>query len=127
MARRVRRRRITIRIQGDSASVRLSDFLEQLEAIRIAFQHTNRVTRPDAKERPTLTYNVVDLRHQSPFAVVLEEEVSGSNGAVSGADGLIAQTLVRHLAAIQSPRGKMPPVRDVDALESYRSVGTALL
>lgn len=123
MARRTRGRRITIRIEGDSPTVRLADFLDQLQAIRIALQHTNRVARHDAKDRPTVSYNIIDLKHDSPFAVVLEEQVSADG---HGTRPAVAETFVRQMAAIQSPRTKVPPVRDVDALESYRSVAAPL-
>lgn len=114
--------RITITIEGVNDGVLLSEFLQQLQTIRVAFSHTQRVTH--AEKPGNLSYRIVDLRHHSPFTVVLEEEIAPTNGHRSRP---VAEAFVGHITAIQRKRATVPPIRDIDALESYRNIAAPLL
>lgn len=117
------RRRITITIEGHDSGVLLSEFLQQLQTIRVALSHTHRIT--DHADKPgALSYIVVDLRHQSPFTVILEEDITLTNGRQPPP---VAEAFVAHIAAIQRKRARVPPIRDIDALESYRNIAAPLL
>jgi hypothetical protein len=116
--------RITIQIEGEpDGTVRLTDFLAQLQRIKIALWHTERVTADrsvTAKEQPKVYYRIVDLEKKSPFLVVLEEVVS------NGHPPSIGMAMVETVSKLQKPGLKTPPVRDVELLESYREMGAPL-
>src|SRR5262245_60445163 len=66
--------RITVQIKGSAADggyPRLSDFLKQLDAIKSALKHTERLV--SGSEERTVYYRIVKLRMSSPATVVLEE------------------------------------------------------
>lgn len=66
-------KRLTIQLLGapeDSEHIRLFDFVQELEAIREALEEIDSQFFGDG--HPTTDYRVVDLRHASPSAVILE-------------------------------------------------------
>src|SRR5438046_6411515 len=67
-------RQITVQIKGfaeDSGYPRLSDFLKQLDAIKVALKHTERLH--SRSESSAVDYKIVSLSMASPATVVLEE------------------------------------------------------
>lgn len=67
MAETRKPQRITITIKGsetDSGDVRLSEFLEQLDAIKEALRQTERVVSGNQEQR--IYYRIVGLSHSSP-------------------------------------------------------------
>lgn len=127
--KRVPKRRITIQIEGsaeDGGAPSLSDFLKQLEAIKVALKHTERLLSGD--DRRDVYFRIVDLSMRSPATVVLEETpvmTDGKRGFLPKVS--ISERLVSTLRQINQ-RGSVPAkVKDLPALEAYRNVGTALV
>lgn len=131
--------RVIIELTGtlqDDGHVRLGSFIAQLEAVKSALKQTERTLTGD--EESSVYYRVVDLRHSSPATVVLEAVSSTaidalappqgakrvrnrSNGDHSGA------TVRSFFRTLQQIRHKQtPPHADLQALESYRNLTTAL-
>jgi hypothetical protein len=123
----VSRRRITVEIKGsaeDGGFPRLTEFLQQLEAIKAALKHTERIA--SGSDERSVFYRVVALSMSSPGTVVLEETpVRTAERKAKLPKVPIAERLVSTLSQIEK-RGKMPKAADLDALEAYRSVGTLL-
>ena len=104
----VAKRRITIEIKG-SADIggysRLSDFLKQLDAIKVALRHTERL---HAHSENAVDYRIVSLSMASPATVVPEEIPSDRSANVFnrnikkiiGPDQIIEGSLTGRLLAI---------------------------
>ena len=125
---RVSKRRITVRITGspeDGGGPRLSDFLKQLEAVKVALQHTERLLSTENERE--VYFRIVGLSMASPATVTLEETavmVKGKRGPLPKVP--VAERLVSTLLQIQN-RGVIPPKqRDLAALEAYRNISTVL-
>ena len=116
--------RITIRIKGsdiDAGHVRLSDFVEQLEAIREALRQTERLLTGAAEA--SVYYRIVDLKHDSPATVVLEPV--RKKGSPLPRTARVGDTLVASLRSLKAERN--PPVSaDLVALESYREIAAPM-
>ena len=121
----VAKRRITVQIKGSpdfGGYPRLSDFLKQLDAIKVALKHTERLqTRSD---NSTVDYRIVSLSMASPATVVLEEIPADKSAKLPRV--AVTQKLVTTLSRIESGRSIPPQSRDLAALEAYRNVGTVL-
>lgn len=123
----VSKRRIVVQIKGvatEGGYPRLSDFLQQLEAVKTALKHTERLLLGDGER--SVYYRIVELKMSSPATVTLEEQ------PLSTADGPgrlpripIGERLVSTLSQIER-RGHLPHVKDLAALEAYRGVGSLL-
>lgn len=117
--------RITIQLQGsaeDGGHLRLTDLIQQLEAVRTALKHTERLVT--GTEERTLYYRVVDLSHNSPATVVLEPVLVKPQLEAR----IVSRTVTsffRNLRQI-SNKGRVPSKVDVPALESYKALGTLL-
>lgn len=124
---RVSRRRISVTIEGsgDGGSPTLGEFLKQLEAVKTALKHTERIVT--GNEEPDVYFRIVGLSMASPATVVLEETAIRSNGRRARLPRTpIADKFVSTLNQI-SKRGTVPAnVRDLQTLEAYRSVGTSV-
>ena len=121
------RRRISVQIGGaaiDGGAPTLTEFLRQLEAIRVALKHTERVLTGD--DEPDVYFRIVGLSMASPATVVLEETAVRVDGRPARLPKVpIAHRLISTLSQI-SKRGTVPATaRDLLALESYRNVGSA--
>src|SRR5687768_3238056 len=71
---RVSKRQITVQIKGsaeDGGYPRLTEFLQQLDAIKSALKHTERLL--SGSEERAVYYRIVKLKMASPATVVLEE------------------------------------------------------
>jgi hypothetical protein len=121
---RVSRRRISVRIRGsveDGGCPRLSDFLQQLEAVKLALRHTERLA--SGSDDRSVYYRVVELTLASPATVVLEEtpfRVDGRRPPLPKVS--TSQHFLSALRRIE--RGRKPArTADLAALEAYRSIG----
>lgn len=125
MARRTRRR-ISLTLEGrdaDKGDVRLQDFIRKLMELRDALRQTERTVTGSAE--PSVYWRIVDLRHNSPSTVVLEEVEVGdeSDKPIAPQVAVVerfAQTVKNISKTDALPRGDL----DLDALESYRALGT---
>lgn len=115
-------KRITIRLTGsekDGGDVRLSEFIEQLEAFKEALKQTERIL--SGSDQSSVYYKIVDLSHNSPATITLEA-VSPRKALVSAAK--VTGGLVSGLRGI---RKKKPPLNaDLASLESYRKLAAQL-
>jgi hypothetical protein len=124
--KRVSRRRISVTIEGsaDGGTPTLGEFLKQLEAVKVALKHTERIVT--GTEEPDVDFRIVGLSMASPATVVLEEtalRVDGKRGRLPKVP--ISGRFVSTLNQINK-RGTVPAnVKDLPMLEAYKSVGTA--
>lgn len=125
---RASRRRLTVQIKGsaeDGGYPRLSEFLKQLDAIKAALKHTERLI--SGTEQRSVYYRIVRLSMASPATVVLEETpvrtAAGQKARLPPVS--VSQRFVSTLRQIES-RGRLPQIKDLPALEAYRNVGTLL-
>ncbi len=123
---RVPKRRITVTIEGtaDGGAPTLTEFLKQLEAVKVALKHTERLVT--GTDEPDVYFKIVGLSMSSPATVVLEEMpvmVAGKPKRLSRV--AISDRLVSTLSQINT-RGTVPAqAKDLPTLEAYRNVGTA--
>ncbi|MCZ2154797.1 MAG: hypothetical protein LC114_12990 [Bryobacterales bacterium] len=118
----VAKRQFTVRIKGSpdiGGYPRLSDFLKQLDAIKAALKHTERL---HAHSENAVDYRIVSLSMASPATVVLEEIPKAKKLPRVA----IAEKLISTLNQIENGRKIPAQARDLAALEAYRSVGTIL-
>jgi hypothetical protein len=117
-------RRITVTIRAtedEGGYLRLSEFLKQLDAIKAALKHTERLL--SGSEERTVYYRIVSLSYSSPARMVLEERplpVPDKRPKLPRVP--TAQRLVSSLSQIE--RQRAPKGTDLAALEAYRNVGT---
>lgn len=125
---RVSKRRITVRIEGSadgSGAPSLSEFLKQLEAVKVALKHTERLHAGDSGRG--VFFRIVGLSMASPATVVLEETpitIQGKRGLLPKVP--VAEKLVSTLRQIERGGAVPPKIRDLAALEAYRNVSTVL-
>jgi hypothetical protein len=115
-------KRITIRLVGsekDGGDVRLSEFLEQLEAFSEALRQTERVL--SGLNTNFVYYKVVDLTHNSPATITLEA-VARASAPVS--PRLVATNFISGVKRIRNQR-KAPAASGLAMLESYRALAIA--
>ncbi len=116
--------RITLTIEGSSVDhghVRLSDFLEELEALKEALRQTERsVFNAD----PQLYYRIVDASHSSPLRMVIEAvpPKPGKKARASAKRVISAFTK----SVIEIKRRRRPKNLDLPVLEAYRGLGATL-
>ena len=105
------KRQITVQITGsaeDGGFPRLSEFLKQLDAIKVALKHTERLL--SGNDEPAVYYRIVRLSMASPATVVLEETaISTAHRPGKLPRVPIAQKLVSTLRHIET-RGTLPKV-----------------
>jgi hypothetical protein len=120
-------RRIKVEIKGsseDGGFLRLTEFLQQLDAIKTALKHTERLA--SGSEERAVYYRIVELKMSSPATVVLEETAIRTPERRARLPRTpITKRLVSTLSQIER-QGKKPPSADLPALEAYRNVGTLL-
>ncbi len=114
---------IPIQLEGDPADdghVRLTDFIQQLEAVANALKHTERLI--SHSEERSLNYRIVDLSHSSPATVVIEAIPQKPDADVSD------RTVKRFLTTMRmiEKKGRVPHDIDLDALQAYRQLGSVL-
>jgi len=114
--------RLTIRLEGseaDSGHVRLTDFLEQLEAVKEALKQTERLIT--GEHTASVYYRIIDLRHSSPATVVLE----AVSARPSNKPARVINTFIASMGTIQRMH-RAPRRIDLAALQAYRNVGVPL-
>lgn len=125
--KRVSKRQISVTIEGseDGGAPTLTEFLKQLEAVKLALKHTERIVT--GTDEPDVYFKIVGLSMASPATIVLEETPVTVNGRRKPLPKVaIADRFVATMNQINT-RGTVPPhARDLPALEAYRSVGTAM-
>ena len=116
-------RQLTIELIGSESggAVRLTDFLNQLEALRDAFRETERLITGQA---PTLYFRIIGLSYSSPVKVVLEATSEGLVDEQQTAK--VVNYFTANLRFIGSHRKAPKNSVDVPVLESYRELTTAL-
>ena len=117
-------RRITIRVLGlpqDKGHVRLTEFIRQLESVKNALKHTERALT--GSEDLLVYWRVVDLRHESPATVVLEEVAAKRDSRKSSAPPPVADEFIRTLREIARKAVLPDRQKDLSVLESYRELG----
>lgn len=115
-------KRITIRLVGsksDGGHVRLSDFIDQLEAFSEALRQTERLL--SGQDRPFVYYRIVALSYESPATVTIEG-VSGKDAPVRSTS--VMQTFVTDVRALS--KKKPPDKADLPMLEAYRDLSRPL-
>lgn len=116
-------KRITIRFVGsakDGGDVRLSEFIEQLEAFKDALKQTERIL--SGSDHQSVYYKIVGLSHNSPAEMTLEA-VAPPKAPVSAS--ALTTKFVSSLRQIRSR--KIPPANsDLVSLESYRKLTVPL-
>lgn len=110
--------RLRIIVEGDTRDrghVRLSDFLNQLNAVKAALRQTERII---GGEDAGVYYRIVDVSHRSPLTVVLEGVAEKDTSAPPP---VVLNTFIGTLSAIRR-RGTIPQGFDYLAAESYREI-----
>jgi hypothetical protein len=123
MAERRADRTITITLgsQAEGDTLRLDDFLEELETIRTALRETERLL---SGKDPTLYFKIARLEKKSPALVMLE---AVSNAEDERALPQFANHVVRSFTTnlrLISKKRRLPINIDMPALESYRELTT---
>src|SRR5437763_10767253 len=106
----------------DDEYLRLSEFIQQLQAVKSALKQTERTIT--GKDEPELYYKVVQVTHSSPLSVTIEPTpLKPEEGRE------IAKTTVKKFFTTLSMINKKkdaPEDFDLPALEAYRDLGTML-
>jgi hypothetical protein len=114
--------RITIQIEGTGpgGNVQLQDFLRELDSIRLALIHTEHLV--SGRSERTVTYQVVDLSHNSPATIVIE---ANPIETVRRKRDYSHATLRNFVSSINTIRrtGRLPARVDTATLESYKALG----
>jgi hypothetical protein len=114
---------IKIRIIGsdaDEGDVRLSDFIEQLNAVRDALRETQHALY--GRDAPEVEFRIVDLSHASPSTIYMRP-IGTRAQRIRAAR--IGGALVVGLAAVAAGK-KPPPHTDLATLEAYREIARPL-
>lgn len=113
-------RRVRFQLLGHAAEkghVLLADFVRQLDALRAALRATDEALGTDDTK---VTWRVVDLEHNSPATIVLEEVVTKKS------DGRATPRVAAEFGAVLGSinrRGTIATARkDIAALETYREL-----
>lgn len=107
--------------EQEDGYLRLSEFLKQLDAIKAALKHTERLL--SGSDDRSVYYRIVSLSYFSPARMVLEERaLTTPNRRPTLPRIPIAKRLVSGLKQIDHQR--TPKGADLAALEAYRNVGT---
>lgn len=113
--------RIVIRLVGsekDGGDVRLSEFIDQLEAFSDALRQTEKALSGESSSH--IYYKVVDLTHKSPATIVLEP-VAPPNSPVSAR--VVRKNFISGVRGIRNKR-QVPQNANLAMMESYRSMST---
>lgn len=124
MAKRLKR--ITLQVEGsaeDKGHVRLPEFIRRLSLLRNALAVTER--QITGQERASVYWRIVDLKHDSPATVVLEEvPLPVSKNAPRPVAPAVGENLVRTMGKInRSPRRLPHEQQDLAILEAYKELG----
>ncbi|MEI9815175.1 MAG: hypothetical protein WDO18_22115 [Acidobacteriota bacterium] len=114
-------RTISIILAGKTpnAELRLDDFLDQMQALRLALRETERVV---SGNDPSLYLRIKSLQKNSPAEVVLE---AVSEATDERADPVYANHVVRSLTTnlrVISKRHRLPANVEMTTLDAYREL-----
>jgi hypothetical protein len=121
--------RITIQAVGaleDNGDLRFAEFIEQLNAVRVALRHTERLVTGATEAQ--VYYRVVDLHKASPATIVLEPRpIPAAPDAPPTRDysGPIVDTFFANLRHIMTQR-TIPKNVDMLTVESYINLGVTV-
>lgn len=116
---------ITLTIEGsqvDNGHVRLSDFLDELEALKEALRQTERSMFNT--DRPEVYYRIVDAEHSSPLRLVIEGVTSQPIRQSKKRAHAVVRGFTGNVGMLS--RQRRPQKIDVPTLESYRVLGATL-
>jgi hypothetical protein len=105
--------KITIRGEDADESIRLSDLIDQLNAVKATLNQID--VSVSGEKSPSLYYRVTSITMNSPATFVVE--AVGKNRASVGHSRRVVSKLNRDLKTVIS--GKRPKEADLDLLESY--------
>jgi hypothetical protein len=112
-------KKLIIQIKGESSeneSLRIKDFILQLDAIRTALIHIEEeIAKPGS---PPMDYRIVDLKHQSPATVVIELSPTLDGQDLSD---LVVDHFMERIQLIKS--GTVPDNYSVGQLEAFKNIG----
>ncbi len=113
--------KITLRVEGspeDNGDVRLSELINELQAVRVALKQTERLVT--GQDESLVYYKVVDMSHSSPATIVLE--AAAINPKVGKRIALATvQKFFKTLAKIDRT-GRVPKDVDSNTLEAFKSL-----
>lgn len=113
--------RITIRILGserDGGDVRLSDFIDQLEAFAEALRQTERALSGNSSTY--IYYKIVDLTHNSPATIVLEAVAKKRAPVTSRA---VTKKFIDGVRVIRNKK-RAPHGADIAMLRAYKALAS---
>lgn len=120
-------RTVTIQVQGapeDQGHIRVSEFIQELEAVKTALRHTERMV--SGSEEPVLTYRIVDVKRTNPFTLVIEAVPMAQKKDVSFEDFSQA-TVGKFFDNMRQLKGKqVPKDADLATLQAYKSLTDVL-
>lgn len=117
--------RITLTLEGsrtDQGHVRLSDLVEELEALKEALRQTERSMF--ANEPNQVYYRIVDASHSSPLKLVLEPVPVRPDRTSRARAKRVTSAFVGSMRQIK--KRKRPDNADLPMLESFRDLGNTL-
>lgn len=119
-------KRITLQIKGnptEGGDVKLTTFIDKLEAFKNALLHTERLI--SGSEKPTVSFRIVDASHKSPLTVTFEAFPIKPRNPLKKFNDLSQSTVENffgNLHAIKS-KGELRGKMDKPALDSYLKLG----
>jgi hypothetical protein len=115
-------KRITIRLIGsdkDGGDVRLSEFIDQLEAFKDALKQTERIL--SGSDQQSIYYKIVALSHNSPAEMTIEAVATPRSRVTA------AKLTGGFISGLREIRKKKPPVNaDLASLEAYKKLAVPL-
>lgn len=120
-------RTVTLQLTGPPdkrGSIRVTEFTKQLEAVRTALKHTERIVA--GTEQPTLDYRIIDVKRANPFTIIMEV-VPFEEPKPQGPPDLSAPVVRKFFGYARQVKAKqVPPDIDLPALEAFRDIAAAL-
>lgn len=110
-------RTFKLTIKGDDSdnSVRLNDFIDQLDSIKQALNSIDK--RISGKKSPNLYYRIVSIKMNSP--ITIEVEAVSKAGEANYGDRVISRLGIDLSSLL---KGEKPNGADIDLLETYKSL-----
>jgi hypothetical protein len=119
-------KKITLQIQGnptEGGDVKLTAFLDKLEAFKNALLHTERLI--SGNEKQTVAYRIVHASHNSPIALTFEASAVKPKNPLKKYNDLSESTVQTFLGNLMAIKKKtlLPGRMDKLALNSYLKLG----
>ena len=113
---------ITIRLLGsekDGGDVRLSDFIDQLDAFAEALRQTERAL--SGQSQTFIYYKVVDLTHNSPATIVLEAVARDRSPVTPNA---VTNNFINGVRSIRNKK-RAPQGADLAMMRAYKALASS--